>query len=91
MRRASSARVARLPVPLARALPRVALGCFSHRVVQLGGQAQGDLQALARAAERGRLLRHDLLLGPLEGFLSIVHAGPSTVPAAMSSAMRSSL
>src|SRR5512132_50025 len=81
----------RLAVALSRALPRVPAGCFPQRVVGLGRHAQSGLQALARAAERGRLLRHDLLLGSLEGFLAVVHAGPSTTPAALSSAMRSSL
>src|SRR5258705_9969821 len=81
----------RLSVALARAVPRVSLGCVPQRVVQLGGQAQGRLQTLARAAEGRCLLRHDLLLGALECLLAVVHAGPSTTPAAMSSATRSSL
>ena len=60
-------------------------------LTQLGDEAERGLESLARASERRRLLRDDLLLGALERFLALVHAGPSTTPAAISSAMRSSL
>src|SRR5688572_1725091 len=70
----------RLAVPLARALPRGVVGGVPHALVQLGGQAQGGVQPLARAAERGRFLGHDLLLGPLERFLSLVHTSRKLTP-----------
>src|SRR5258705_3735301 len=89
------ARVERARPGLPVAGERPLAGGRVHRVLegprQLGHEAERGLVALARASERRRLLGDDLLLGALERLLALAHAGPSTTPAAISSAMRSSL
>src|ERR1700730_1398147 len=81
----------RLPVARERRRAHGAVDRPLEGVAPLGHQRERDLQPLARAPDGGRLLREDLLLGALERFLALAHAGPSTTPAAISSAMRSSL
>lgn len=74
-----------------RDLSRRAVARALDRQSQPGREGQRGFQSLAGAAEGGRLLGQDLLFGAPEGFLPLAHAGASTTPPAISSAMRSSL
>lgn len=81
----------RLAVARPRPLSRGALGRVFQRPTKLGAEPQGGLEALARPTQGRGLLGHDLLFRPSEGFLAVTHEGSSTTPAAISSAIRSSL